>query len=71
MIIDPILKVFWILVAFILLTNAAWLLYASFLEDEIALIYKIIEGKPLKRKDRKKINKIERRIKKNAKRNRL
>ena len=40
MAIDPVLKMFWILIAAILGTNAAWLLYVSLIEDEIAIMYK-------------------------------
>ena len=69
MLIDPILKMFFILIAAIIGTNAVWFLYVSGLEDEIALIYKLFEGKALKKSDKKKIEKIEWRLNKNAKRN--
>ena len=69
MTVDPILKMFFILIAAIIGTNAAWFLYVSGIEDEIALIYKLFEGKALKKSDKKKIEKIERRLNKNAKRN--
>ena len=43
MTIDPVLKMFWILVAAILGTNAAWFFYVSHIEDEIANIYKSLK----------------------------
>ncbi|MCL2312051.1 MAG: hypothetical protein FWC41_06130 [Firmicutes bacterium] len=63
MLIDPILKMFFILIAAILGTNAAWLIYVSSIEDEITAMYKILKCQPLSKDDKKKLNKIARRKK--------
>ena len=60
MLIDPIIKMFLILIAAILGTNAAWFIYVSTIEDELSAIYKILKSQPLSRIDRKNLNKIER-----------
>ena len=61
MFIDPVLKLFWILAAGILGTNAAWLLYVSHVEDELSVMYKILQCKPLSQSEKKKLNKLSRR----------
>lgn len=63
MLIDPVLKMFWILIAAILGTNAAWLIYMSSVEDEIDALYKLMKCQPLSQLDKKKLNKIARRKK--------
>lgn len=63
MLIDPVLKMFWILIAAILGTNAAWLIYMSSIEDEIDAPYKLMKFQPLSPSDKKRLNKIARRQK--------
>jgi hypothetical protein len=63
MLIDPVLKMFWILIAAILGTNAAWLIYMSSVEDEIDALYKLMKCQPLSPSDKKNLNKIARRKK--------
>jgi hypothetical protein len=58
---DPTLKMFWLLIAAILFTNAGWFFYVSLIEDEISAIYKTLEQKPLTKQDKKNLNKLLRR----------
>jgi len=63
MLIDPVLKMFWILITAIIGTNAAWLIYIGTIEDEIDALYKLMKCQPLSPSDKKKLNKISRRKK--------
>ena len=63
MLIDPVLKMFWILIAAILGTNAVWLFYLGSIEDEIDALYKLMKCQLLSQSDKKKLNKIARRKK--------
>lgn len=65
MFIEPILKVFWILIVGIILTNCAWMLYVGGLEDKISSLYKLIKLQRLNKFDKKKLNKTARRCQKN------
>ena len=58
MAIDPVLKMFWILVASILGTNAAWFLYVSHIEDEIMDIYKVLKIRHPKLSKKKNFERI-------------
>ncbi|MDR2456951.1 MAG: hypothetical protein LBD41_00480 [Clostridiales Family XIII bacterium] len=66
MLIEQFLKIFWILIAAILGSNAMWLFYIGGIEDEIDALYKLIKCQPLSGADKKKINKIARRKKANG-----
>jgi hypothetical protein len=63
MLTDPILKMFWILIAAILASNAFWFFYVGGVEEEIDALYKLIKGQPLSKTDNKRLNKISRRKK--------
>jgi hypothetical protein len=63
MLTDPILKMFWILIAAILASNAFWFFYVGGVEDEIDALYKLIKCQPLSTSDKKRLDKISRRRK--------
>ena len=64
MAIDPVLKMFWILIAAILGTNAAWFFYVGLIEDEIAIMYKAFKLQRLSPTEKKKLSRLERRARK-------
>ena len=61
MIIDPTLTLFWILIAGLILTNVAWIIYVSGIEDELSEIYEILERERLNKISKKKVSEIVRR----------
>ncbi|MDR1627702.1 MAG: hypothetical protein LBR79_02905 [Oscillospiraceae bacterium] len=63
MLIDPVLKMFWILIAAILASNAVWMIYIGGTEEEIDVLYKLLKGQPLSMSDKKRLDKISRRRK--------
>jgi hypothetical protein len=64
MLIDPILKMFWILIIAILASNAFWFFYVGGVEEEIDVLYKLIKFQPLSMSDKKRLDKISRRRRK-------